>query len=64
MKKEFNIDISIYSEDKLNQAVIDFKEVWNIILVWNILNIEWNSDIECEEIFNEYMNYVIWLINE
>jgi len=27
MKKEYKIDINIYSKDKLEQAVIDFKDV-------------------------------------
>ncbi len=64
MKKEFNINTTIYSEDKLKEAIVDFTEVWNISFKGNLITIEWNTSNDCEEFFNEYMNYVIWLINE
>lgn len=64
MKKEFKIDKEIYSIDTLNQAIVDFKEVSEINYNNWTLEIDWKNDLEIEEIFNEFMNYVIWLINE
>ena len=61
MKKEFTIDLDIYSEELLRQAVSDFSEVWEIILDKNVLTLSWESEIEIEEVFNELMNYVISL---
>jgi len=64
MKKEFKIDIEIYSEDLINQTITDFKEVSEITFKNNVLEINWGSEEEIDEIFNEFMNYCISLINE
>jgi len=63
MKKEFKIDFEIYSEDVLKEAIADFEEVANIELGNSLLKIEWDSDEEIEEVFNELMNYIISLEN-
>jgi len=64
MKKEFKINNEIYTEDIINQAISDFKEVSEIKYNGKILEINWESELEIDEIFNEFMNYIIWLINE
>ena len=64
MKKKINISSEIYSEDKITQAIKDFIDIWNINFNNGSLIISWESDIEIEEIFNEFMNYLVWLINE
>jgi len=64
MKKEFEINIDIYPEDIVKQAISDFKEVWKIKYVNKSLEIYWDNENEINEIFNELMNYIIWLINE
>ena len=64
LNKNFKIDKSIYDEKSINSAIDNFKEIWNIKYKDGTLNIEWNTEAEIEEIFNELMNYVIWLINE
>ncbi len=64
MKKEFNISSEIYSVEKVKEAIIDFEDVAKITFEWDILSIEWEKDFDIEETFNEFMNYVIWLINE
>ena len=64
MKKEFEINTELYSEDIVNQAISDFSEVWEIKYnSWKI-EISWENEDEINEIFNELMNYIIWLINE
>ena len=64
MKKEFEINTDLYSEDIVKQAISDFSEVWEInYSSWKI-EISWETENEVNEIFNELMNYVIWLINE
>ena len=61
-KKTFKIDSSIYNNDFIFRAIDDFKDYYNIAFKnWEII-IEWYDNID--EIFNEFMNYVIWLINE
>jgi len=64
MKKEFEINTEIYSTKIISQAIWDFSEVWKIILSNNILKIFWETEKEVEEIFNEFMNYCISLIND
>ena len=63
LKKDFKIENNIYNEEIIKNAIIDFK--WfNIKYLKSILKISWNSDIEIEQIFNEFMNYVLWVQNE
>jgi hypothetical protein len=46
------------------ETISDFKEFADIKYINPILEIEWTTDIEIEEIFGEFMNYVISNINE
>lgn len=64
MKKEFEISTEIYSEDIVKQAIVDFEEVSDIKYNNGKIEIDWESEYEIDEIFNEFMNYLIWLINE
>lgn len=64
MKKEFEITTEIYSEDIVKQAIVDFEEVSDIKYNNGKIEIDWESEYEIDEIFNEFMNYLIWLINE
>jgi hypothetical protein len=59
MKKEFEINTEIYSEDIIKQAISDFEDVSVIIFENNKIKLEGDSEIEIDEIFNELMNYVI-----
>jgi hypothetical protein len=61
MKKSFKIDSGIYSEEKIQQAISDFKEVANISFINSTISIESNTKEDIEEIFNELMNYIISL---
>lgn len=64
MKKNIKIDLNIYPIDKLKQAIHDFEDAAVIILNNDELTIEWETNEEIDEIFSEFWNYVIWLINE
>jgi hypothetical protein len=64
MKKEFKISLDLYPEEKIKQAIEDFKEVWEITLEQSKLIINWDNQDEIEEIFNECMNYIIALVND
>ena len=64
MEKKNKINTELYSEDIINQAISDFKEVSEIIFQNNNLEIKWDSEEEIDEIFNEFMNYCVSLINE
>ena len=64
MEKKIKINTELYSEDIINQAISDFKEVSEIIFQNNNLEIKWDSEEEIDEIFNEFMNYCVSLVNE
>lgn len=64
MKIKFKIDKEIYSKKDIKQAIVDFNDVSEITLDDWILTIKWENEAEINVIFNEFMNYVIWLINE
>lgn len=64
MNKNFEISTYFYPSVIINQAIIDFNEVAQISIQDNILTISWNDENEINNIFNEFINYVIWLINE
>lgn len=64
MEKVFNVNSEIYSEDKIVQAISDFEEVASISFEDNLLMVKWNNQEEIDEFFNEFMNYLVWLINE
>jgi len=61
VKKEFEINTEIYSEDIINSAISDFSEVSDIKLENKKIIIE---SEDADEIFNELMNYCISLISE
>jgi hypothetical protein len=62
LNQNFKIEDSIYPENIIVQAIKDFFDVANISYKnWEII-IE--SDDDIEEIFNEFMNYVVVLCNE
>lgn len=62
LNQNFKIEDSIYPENIINEAIIAFSEIANISYSSGTLSINAESDIE--EIFNEFMNYVIALYNE
>ena len=72
VKKEFKINTELYSKDIIKQAISDFEEVFkpypNPLLrgegIEKVLEIYWDSEDEINEIFNEFMNYCISLVNE
>lgn len=64
MEKTYKINAEIYSEDLIENAIIDFKEVSKIKYWKGNLSILGENDLEIDEIFNEFSNYIIWLFNE
>lgn len=62
-KKDFKLENSIYDEAMLKIAIKDF-EWFDIKYSKSVLTIFWNSTEEIEEIFNELMNYTLWIQNE
>ncbi|MDD4151922.1 MAG: hypothetical protein PHR68_04875 [Candidatus Gracilibacteria bacterium] len=63
LKKSFKIDNDIYSIDLINKAIIDFIDFVKISYLNSEIIIESNDD-DINEIFNEFMNYVVGLYNE
>lgn len=64
MKIKFKIDKEIYSKKDIKQAIVDFTDVSEITFDDWILTIKWENEAEINLIFNEFMNYIIWLFNE
>ena len=61
MIQNFEISLEIYDTEKLLQAIEDFSEVSEISLNHNMLSISWESVEEIQEVFYEFMNYVLSL---
>ncbi len=64
MLKEYNIEKKIYPIDIITQSIKDFSEVATIDYNDWVLKISWENEKEIEEVFNEFANYCIWLIDE
>ncbi len=64
MNKKIKIDLNIYPKEKILEAITDYQDAALISLNNDELTIEWDSNEEIDEIFLEFWNYVIWLINE
>lgn len=62
IKKSFKIDKNIYKEIQLKESIEAYKDIAKITYKGWEITIEAESDIE--EIFNELMNYVIYIQNE
>jgi len=62
-KKNFKIEISLYPIDIINKAIEDFSDYDITYDNWQVF-IFWENEQEQEEIFNEFMNYVLALYNE
>ena len=61
MKVNFSIDTTIYSLSVITQSINDYKEVAKIEYSDNILSIYSESKDDAQEIFSEFMNYVVSL---
>ena len=61
MTQNFEVSLEIYNTEKLLQAMEDFSEVAEIWLQNNILHVSWVSQDEIQEVFYEFMNYVLSL---
>ncbi len=61
MEKSFEIDSNIYSSSSIKQAISDFEDIALLSFKWWKLSISWEDDSSVQEVFNEFMNYVIWL---
>lgn len=64
MNKSFEVDKYFYPAYLISIWIDDFAEVSVISFDNDILIIEWNNEEDIDNIFNEFINYVTWLINE
>lgn len=59
MKKDFNISQDIYSSESIAEAIEDFWEVAEMTYdLWKLSISGWSED-EIQEVFHEFMNYVL-----
>lgn len=63
LKKSFKIDNNLYSSDIVLEAINDF-EGFSLTFTDSILDISAETDAEIQQIFGEFMNYVLALYNE
>lgn len=61
MKQVFSIDTEIYNQEKIENGIADFSEVGDISFDGNSLEITGNEEYSPEEIFHEFMNYILSL---
>lgn len=59
MKKEFTISLDIYNEENISQSIVDFSEVADMWFSQGVLTIQGESEDEIQEVFHEFMNYVL-----
>ena len=59
MKKDFNVSSEVYSEEAISQAIEDFADVAEITFSSQTLSVEGESEDEIQEVFHEFMNYVL-----
>lgn len=64
MIQSYTLDTDIYPIDIILQAIEDFSELADMSIDKNTLSISADTPTEIAEIFHEYMNYCIWLINQ
>jgi hypothetical protein len=62
-KKDFKIENSLYPEKHILESIADF-EGFSISFISGILTISGETGEEVEEIFHEFMNYVLAKRNE
>ncbi len=61
MTLEFKVSSQIYQLAKIQQAIADFSDVSDITYNSELLSISWGSEEEIQEVFGEFMNYVLSL---
>ena len=63
MTTTFKIDETIYCKEVIQQAINDFSDVSDISLSNGELTTQWENSEEINEVFNEFFNYTLSLIN-
>ncbi len=61
MPYQYSVSTKIYDAQLLEEAIEDFSEVWELSFKKWILEIPGESEEESQEIFHEFMNYVLSL---
>lgn len=61
MQKEYNISLDIYELSKIQEWISAFVDIADIVLTQNILTIQSLESNDVDEVFNEFMNYILSL---
>lgn len=64
MINKYKIDTDIYSIDAINESIEDFNDIAVIEYNNGYILFESEDESEGEILFGEFMNYVIWIINQ
>jgi hypothetical protein len=64
MNYTFPLDTSIYSRENIIQAISDFSDIAPLKFEDEILTIDCDTQEESIEIWKEYMNYIIGLMQQ
>jgi hypothetical protein len=62
-RKNFKIESSLYPTEYIKSTIEDFSDFSISFTDWS-LSISADTTDEIQEIFNEFMNYILWKINE
>ncbi len=63
LKRSLKIS-NFYNPDVIEVAINDCKEIAQISLNGDDLEVSWNTEEDIEFTFNEFMNYTLSLLNE
>jgi hypothetical protein len=61
MTQDYQVSSEIYSLENLQQAIRDFSDVCEIIYKQGVITISGESMDGIQEVFHEFMNYVLSL---
>ena len=61
LEKEFQISSDIYDITTIQEGIVDFSDVAEIVFQNEKLSITWENEDEIQEVFYEFMNYILSL---
>lgn len=64
LKKSFKVESSIYATLAIEKAIADFKDITTVTYHEWVLIVKGTDEQEIQEIFDEFMNYVIGVQNQ
>jgi len=61
MEKNYTISLDLYKREAIEQAISDFWDIASMSLLQDEITIVWENSEDTDEVFHEFMNYVLSL---